>query len=155
MNLAAGLSATHPVRVCVVTWLGLGTLNHTALTVSALRARSLEPAGLILGSMPLQPDLAAECNRTELPRLTGVSIIGAFPDGAGGLDPSRFRQHCRQGGWTAEVTENAAPSHIDESPLRGCQVCRQFPRRHIVVATRVGTIAIPTRPVLIPIHRAL
>lgn len=44
VNLAAELSATRPVRVYVVTRLELGTLNHTALTVAALRARSLEPA---------------------------------------------------------------------------------------------------------------
>ena len=37
------------VVVVVVTGLGLGTLNHTELTVGALRAHGLEPAGLVLG----------------------------------------------------------------------------------------------------------
>ena len=49
LDLAAALAAYGPTVevVVVVVAPGLGTLNHTELTVGALRARGLEPAGLV------------------------------------------------------------------------------------------------------------
>jgi dethiobiotin synthetase len=99
-DLAAELAREHPVQVYVVTRVGLGTLNHTELTVNALRSRGLEPAGLVLGAVPKALGLAEECNLAELPRVTGVPIVAALPDGAGGLDPERFRT--RVGSWLAD-----------------------------------------------------
>lgn len=90
-DLAADLSRDHEVRVHVVTRIGLGTLNHTELTVEALRTRGLEPAGLVLGSVPEDLDLAERCNLTELPRTNGVPVLAALPDGAGALAPQEFR----------------------------------------------------------------
>jgi dethiobiotin synthetase len=63
------------VEVVVVTSPDLGTLNHTELTVEALRRRGIEPAGLVIGSWPAQPDLAQRCNREDLPRVTGVPVL--------------------------------------------------------------------------------
>lgn len=63
------------VEVVVVTTAALGTLNHTELTVEALRHRGIEPAGLIIGCWPHDPDLAARCNREDLPRVTGVALM--------------------------------------------------------------------------------
>ncbi len=91
LDLAADLSDTHPVEVVVVCSAGLGTLNHAELTVGALRARGLEPAGLVIGSWPPDPGLAEQCNRDELPRVTDVPLLGVLPAGCGGLDPERFR----------------------------------------------------------------
>ncbi|MDA3630423.1 dethiobiotin synthase [Saccharopolyspora sp. WRP15-2] len=91
LDLAADLARDHPVQVYVVTRIGLGTLNHTELTVNALRSRNLEPAGLVLGAVPAELGLAERCNRTELPRVTGVPIVAALPDGAGALTPENFR----------------------------------------------------------------
>lgn len=91
LDLAADLSKREPVAVYVVTRAGLGTLNHTALTVDALRRAGLEPAGLVIGSWPADPDQAAELNRTELPRVTGVPVVAVLPAGAGSLEPSAFR----------------------------------------------------------------
>lgn len=90
-DLAAELARDHPVAVYIVTRVGLGTLNHTELTVNALRTRGLPPAGLVLGAVPPSLGLAEQCNLTELPRITGVPIVAALPDGAGGLAPERFR----------------------------------------------------------------
>lgn len=97
-DLAADLAADHRVRVLVVTRIGLGTLNHTELTVDALRSRGLEPDGLVLGSVPEELGLAERCNRTELPRVTGVPIVGAIPAGAGDLAPELFRE--RAASWS-------------------------------------------------------
>lgn len=82
-----------PVAVYVVTRAGLGTLNHTELTVRALRHAGLEPAGLVIGSWPAEPGQAAELNRTELARVTGVPVVAVLPENAGSLDPDEFRAH--------------------------------------------------------------
>lgn len=87
LDLAASLDAS----VVVVATAGLGTLNHTELTVAALRHRGLEPAGVVIGSWPDQPDLAERCNLEDLPRVTGVPLLGRIPAGAGALDPAEFR----------------------------------------------------------------
>lgn len=78
------------VEVVVVCAAGLGTLNHAELTVGALRARGLEPRGLVIGSWPSQPGLAESCNRDDLPRVTGVPLLGAVPEGAGALSRAEF-----------------------------------------------------------------
>lgn len=80
-----------PVEVVVVTRAGLGTLNHTELTVTALRAVQVEPAGLVIGSWPSSPGLAETCNRDDLTRITGVPVLGVIPEGAGSLAGEDFR----------------------------------------------------------------
>ena len=90
LDLAADLATDLEVRVLVVVRAGLGTLNHTELTVAALRARDLEPAGLVIGSWPAEPGLAEECNRDDLARVTGVPLVGVLPAGAGSLDAAQF-----------------------------------------------------------------
>ncbi|CAB4696199.1 MAG: ATP-dependent dethiobiotin synthetase BioD [Actinobacteria bacterium] len=94
LDLAAELADTLPpgsVDVVVVTAAGLGTLNHTELTVGALRARGLEPAGLVIGSWPDEPGLAETCNRDDLPRVSGLPLLATIPAGAGALERDAFR----------------------------------------------------------------
>ncbi|MEU3502657.1 dethiobiotin synthase [Streptomyces hundungensis] len=85
--------------VLVVTPAGLGTLNSTALTGEALRARDLVCAGVVVGSWPAEPDLASRCNLVELPKAAGAPLLGAVPEGAGRLAPADFRT--RAAGWLA------------------------------------------------------
>ncbi len=85
-DVAAALSAP----VLVVAGAGLGTLNHTALTVEALRTRSLSCVGIVIGAWPTQPDLAARCNLIDLPAVTGLSLLGVVPEGAGRLTSADF-----------------------------------------------------------------
>ena len=87
LDLVALLGA----EVVVVAGAGLGTLNHTELTVAALRSRGIEPAGLVIGSWPDDPGLAERCNREDLPAHTGVPILAVLPAGAGALDRAAFR----------------------------------------------------------------
>lgn len=91
LDLACELRATHEVELVVVARAGLGTLNHTALTVEASRSRGLEPDGIVIGAWPTEPDQAESLNRDELPRVTGVPLIGVLPAGAGALSPEEFR----------------------------------------------------------------
>ena len=72
-----------PCSFVVVTRAGLGTLNHTGLTVEALRARGLPIEGLVIGAWPAEPELAEECNLEDLPAMTGVPVIGRIPAGVG------------------------------------------------------------------------
>ncbi|MFQ6393930.1 dethiobiotin synthase [Nocardia sp. KC 131] len=76
--------------VLVVAAAGLGTLNHSELTTRALRSAGVRCAGLVIGSWPAEPDLAAECNRADLPEVTGSQIVGTIPAGAGAWDRTRF-----------------------------------------------------------------
>ncbi|WP_433663534.1 dethiobiotin synthase [Nocardia sp. CA-128927] len=86
LDLAQKLGAP----VLLVTAAGLGTLNHTELTTRALQSAGVRCAGLVIGSWPAEPDLAAECNRVDLPRVTGVDIVGTIPAGTGSWDRERF-----------------------------------------------------------------
>lgn len=97
LDIAAELHATHDVDVVIVVRAGLGTLNQSELTVQALRARGLEPAGLVIGSWPADPGQAESLNRDELPRVTGVPLLGMVPEGAGTLGPEEFQ--ARAPGW--------------------------------------------------------
>lgn len=77
-DVAAALAAL----VLVVTAAGLGTLNTTALTLEALAARRIEVAGVVIGSWPAEPDLAARSNVPDLRAL--APLVGAVPEGADG-----------------------------------------------------------------------
>lgn len=87
LDLARELGAP----VLVVTAPDLGTLNHSELTIRALEQAGVPCAGLVVGSWPRHPDLAARTNHTDLPRVTGTAIVGSIPAGAGSWSPPRFR----------------------------------------------------------------
>jgi dethiobiotin synthetase len=76
--------------VLIVANAGLGTLNDTALTAEALRRRGIECAGVVVGSWPAEPDLAARCNLDDLPVVAGAPLVGAIPAGASELNRPRF-----------------------------------------------------------------
>lgn len=80
--------------VLVVCKAGLGTLNHTAMTLECLENKGLSCAGLVIGSWPEQPGTAETYNRTELGRLAPVRA--ALPAAAAQLPPERFAEMSRQ-----------------------------------------------------------
>ncbi|GAA2784868.1 dethiobiotin synthase [Kitasatospora paracochleata] len=82
-------------EVLVVVAAGLGTLNTTALTMEALRARGLSARGIVIGSWPADPDLAARCNLADLPDVAGVPLLGALPHGAAAEGGEPFRTIAR------------------------------------------------------------
>lgn len=75
---------------------GLGTLNHTALTLEALAARGSALGGVVLGSWPENPGIAERNNLTDLEALAG-RLCGVLETGAGGLDPAAFLGAARAG----------------------------------------------------------
>jgi dethiobiotin synthetase len=83
--------------VLVVVGAGLGTLNHTALTLEALAHRGIALEGLVIGSWPAEPGLAERCNLRDLEVLAARPLLGALPEGAGALDRSDFLEVARAG----------------------------------------------------------
>jgi len=92
-DLARALAAP----VLVVTAAGLGTLNHTALTLEALARRGLALAGLVIGSWPGDPGLAERSNLTDLEALAGEPLSGALAAGAGRLGRAAFCRAAAEG----------------------------------------------------------
>jgi dethiobiotin synthetase len=84
----ADLAAALEAPALMVAAAGLGTLNHTALTLEALRARRVEPLGLVIGAWPAAPDLADRCNLADQTRSAAVPILGALPEGLGRSGPA-------------------------------------------------------------------
>jgi dethiobiotin synthase len=82
----ADLAARLPADVVIVTRPGLGTLNHTALTLEAARHRRLPVAGLVVCGWPAEPGVT---ERTNLERLAAMApVLGLVPFVAG-LDTAR------------------------------------------------------------------
>jgi dethiobiotin synthase len=93
----ADLARQLAAPVLVVTAAGLGTLNHTALTLEALAGRGLVLAGLVIGSWPDHPGLADRSNVADLEALAGAPLTGALPAGAGRLGRAAFCRAAAQG----------------------------------------------------------
>lgn len=92
-DLARMLSAP----VLLVTGAGLGTLNHTALTLEAMAHRGVEPAGVVIGSWPADPGPAERSNVADLEMLAARPLAGALPEGAGQLERQIFARVARAG----------------------------------------------------------
>ena len=83
-DLAVDLAAP----VLVVCEAGLGTLNHTALTLEALENKGISCVGLVIGSWPASPGAAEEFNRGALEALAPVRAV--LPAGAAALSRADF-----------------------------------------------------------------
>ena len=83
----ADVAAALALPVVLVTEAGLGTLNATALTLEAMRARGLALHALVVGSWPAVPGLAEQCNLEDLQTLAGASLGGVLPEGASSYQP--------------------------------------------------------------------
>jgi dethiobiotin synthetase len=119
----ADLAAMLDAPVLVVAGAGLGTLNHTALTLEALAARKLTCAGVVIGCWPDEPGLAELCNLADLETLAEQPVAGILPARAGGLEPGVFTEVAARGlgpalggtldagGFRAAAFEAAGPGH--------------------------------------------
>ena len=84
--------AGQAVAWIVVARAGLGTLNHSKLTVRAIQDRGFAVQGVVIGSWPADPGLAERHNRDDdLAAHTGVPVLGAVPEGAAALPPADFQ----------------------------------------------------------------
>jgi dethiobiotin synthase len=86
----ADLAVAIRAELLVVTRPGLGTLNHTALTLEAAERRNLTVAGLVVSGFPARPKVAERTNIERLKAMApllavianikGVSVDRAQPD---------------------------------------------------------------------------
>ena len=73
----ADLALALDLPVLIVARPGLGTLNHTALTVEVARARGIEVAGVVVCGTSADPDIAERTNLDELRRI--APLLGTLP----------------------------------------------------------------------------
>lgn len=85
-DLASDLAA--PVLVVVAA--GLGTLNHTTLTLEALASQGVSCAGLVIGAWPADPEVAETSNWDALAALAPLRT--ALPTGAGSMSAQDFEK---------------------------------------------------------------
>lgn len=64
----------------VVARAGLGTINHTVMTVKAAAQAGIRVLGVILNKFPAQPGLAEQTNPEVIAALSGVPILGRVPE---------------------------------------------------------------------------
>ena len=80
-DLARDLS----LRVVVAARTGLGTINHTLLTVEAARAVGLDVAAVVMTPWPAEPATIERSNRATVERLAAVQVSGLGPVDPGSL----------------------------------------------------------------------
>ena len=73
--LVRDLAADLGYPLVVVASPGLGTINHTLLTVEAARAAGLEVAAVLLTPWPREPSEIEASNRETVASLTGVEVL--------------------------------------------------------------------------------
>jgi dethiobiotin synthetase len=75
----AGLAVRWQLPVLVVSRPGLGTLNHTFLTVYYARSRGLPVVGVVLCGYPEQPNIAEQTNPAMIEAMCHVPVLGRVP----------------------------------------------------------------------------
>ncbi len=76
----ADLVKEFDLPVIIVARTGLGTINHTLLTVQAAKNRGLKVKGIILNGLPeTNLSLAEKTNPRIVQDLTGVPVLGVLP----------------------------------------------------------------------------
>jgi dethiobiotin synthetase len=88
----ADLAVALGYPLLVVARAGLGTINHTLLTVEAARNRGLTVAGVILNEAePLAESLGTDQNAGEIARRANVRVLGSVKhDGQGDLSADEW-----------------------------------------------------------------
>jgi len=77
--LVADLVLQLNLPLLVVCRPGLGTINHTLLTVHAARTMGIPLAGFIINGMPQQPDAAEALAPHNLASLASADLLGVLP----------------------------------------------------------------------------
>jgi dethiobiotin synthetase len=74
--LVRDLAIDLELRVVVAARTGLGTINHTLLTVEAARTAGLRVAGVVMTPWPHEPSAMERSNRATVERLGDVRVSG-------------------------------------------------------------------------------
>ena len=85
--LVRDLAVDLALPVVIAARTGLGTINHTLLTIEAARGAGLRVAGVVMTPWPDEPEPIEVSNRATVARLGGVSVSGLAP-----TDPDSLAQ---------------------------------------------------------------
>src|SRR5688500_4913185 len=77
--LVRDLAVDLGLPVVIAARTGLGTINHTLLTIEAARAAGLTVAGVVMTPWPSEPEPIERSNRDTIERLAGVPVYGLPP----------------------------------------------------------------------------
>ncbi len=77
--LMSDIVARCDMALLVVAPLGLGTLNHTQLTVRAARAEKISVAGIVLNDLTGESTRAIRRNPSAIEELCDAPLLGVFP----------------------------------------------------------------------------
>jgi dethiobiotin synthetase len=77
--LVRDLAVDLALPVVIASRTGLGTINHTLLTVEAARAAGLSVAAVVMTPWPSEPEPIELSNRDTIERLGGVAVQGLPP----------------------------------------------------------------------------
>lgn len=102
--LVADLAASLEMGVLIVARPGLGTVNHTLLTVGAVAAAGLAVAGVILNCPDTASDPSFATNASLIEEYGGVRVLGTLPYMRDPLNPEAVRAMIER--------------HIDLAPIR-------------------------------------
>ncbi|MFO1533768.1 MAG: dethiobiotin synthase, partial [Thermoplasmatota archaeon] len=75
----ADLAFTWGLPLVVVCRPGLGTINHTVLTVEYARRKGVSILGLVVNGFPDDPGVAERTNPEVIAAMTGVPLLGVLP----------------------------------------------------------------------------
>jgi dethiobiotin synthetase len=74
--LVRDLAVELDLPVVIVARPGLGTINHTLLTIEAARAVGLDVAGIVMTPWPEEPDEMVRSNKETIERFGSVDVVG-------------------------------------------------------------------------------
>ena len=78
----ADLARKFSVPILIVAWPGLGTINHTLLTIESIRSRGLDVAGVVFNEVtPIHNDDSCLTNGEEIAVRGQVPFLGIVPYG--------------------------------------------------------------------------
>ena len=72
----ADLAKRWDLPVLIVARAGLGSINHTVLTVEYARSKGLHVTGVVVNGYPPDPGVAEETNPAVIRGMTGVPVLG-------------------------------------------------------------------------------
>lgn len=103
--------------VLVVGRAGLGTINHTLLTLDALRARKIHVLGVVLNAGRHPMDLSAASNAAMIQRCSGIPVLAEIPRlPEVDVESGQMEGLLRFAGFRSLAMAVSKPSQRDRSP---------------------------------------
>ncbi|ABZ83013.1 dethiobiotin synthetase [Heliomicrobium modesticaldum Ice1] len=112
----ADLACRWRLPLLIVGRAGLGTINHTVLTVRYAREKGIPLLGIILNGASVTPDLAEQTSPEMIRRMTGIPILARLPHMGDISQAGLFAEYCRLLAAQLDIhklTEEAARHAID------------------------------------------